>query len=172
MPFYESVFIARQDISAQQVESLTQSFGAIIEAGGGRVAKTEYWGVRNLAYRIKKNRKGHYVLMNIDAAPAAIQEFERNMRINEDVIRFLTVRVDEIDEGPSIVMQVKAARDERRRDGDRGFRGGRDGDRGFRGGRGGDRAPTRAASGDDRAPTPAEAEAEPEKTTKTEGDAS
>ena len=115
MPLYESVFIARQDISSQQVEGLTENLGKIIADNGGEIAKSEYWGLRNLAYRIKKNRKGHYVLFNIDAPPAAIQEFERNMRISEDVLRYLTIRVDELEEGPSIQMQSRHAREERQR---------------------------------------------------------
>ncbi len=115
MPLYESVFIARQDVSSQQVEGLTENFGKIIADNGGEIAKSEYWGLRNLAYRIKKNRKGHYVLFNIDAPPAAIQEFERNMRISEDVLRYLTIRVDELEEGPSIQMQSRHAREERQR---------------------------------------------------------
>ncbi len=115
MPFYESVFIARQDISSQQVEGLTETFGKIITDYDGEIAKSEYWGLRNLAYRIKKNRKGHYVLFNIDAPPTAIQELERNMRISEDVLRYLTIRVDELEEGPSIQMQSRHAREERQR---------------------------------------------------------
>ena len=130
MPLYECVFIARQDISSNQVEGLVGQFTGIIEENGGRVAKTEMWGLRNLAYRINKNRKGHYALLNLDAPAGAIHEMERNMRINEDVIRYLTIRVDELEEGPSVVMQSKHSRD------DRGGRGGRGG---FRGDRGGDR---------------------------------
>jgi small subunit ribosomal protein S6 len=116
MPLYESVYIARQDVSAQQVEGMTENFTSILENNGGRIAKSEYWGLRNLSYRIKKNRKGHYVLMHIDAPSAAIQEMERNMRINEDVIRYLTTRVDEVEEGPSVVMLSKGRSDDRRSD--------------------------------------------------------
>ncbi len=124
MALYESVFITRQDISSSQAEALVDSFAEIIANSGGSVPKKEYWGLRNLAYRIKKNRKGHYALLNIDAPPAAITEMERNMRLNEDVLRFMTVRVDELDEGPSPVLR---SRDER---GGRGGRGRRDdGDR-------------------------------------------
>ncbi len=138
MPLYECVFIARQDISSNQVEGLVGQFTGIIEENGGRVAKTEMWGLRNLAYKINKNRKGHYALLNLDAPAAAIHEMERNMRLNEDVIRYLTIRVDELEEGPSIVMQSKHSRDDRGGRGGRGgFRGDRGGDRG--GGRGGDR---------------------------------
>ncbi|MCG8695363.1 MAG: 30S ribosomal protein S6 [Minwuiales bacterium] len=133
MPYYESVLIARQDISSQQVDSLTESLTAIIGENGGQVTKTEYWGLRNLAYRINKNRKGHYVLLNLDAPAGAVQEFERNMRINEDVLRYLTIKVEELEEGPSIQMQSRQAREERHR-GRRDDRGGDRGDRGPRGG--------------------------------------
>ncbi|MBX6369005.1 MAG: 30S ribosomal protein S6 [Rhodospirillales bacterium] len=111
MPFYETVFIARQDISAQQVEALADQFAEIVSQNGGEVKKREYWGLRNLAYRIKKNRKGHYVLFNIDAPPAAVAEMERNMRINEDILRYQSVRVDELDEGPSPIMAAKGRRE-------------------------------------------------------------
>jgi small subunit ribosomal protein S6 len=107
MPLYESVFIARQDISATQAEQLADQFAALIAEHGGTVAKKEYWGLKNLSFRIKKNRKGHYTLFNIDAPPAAILEMERNMRINEDVLRYLTVRVDELEEGPSAMLQSR-----------------------------------------------------------------
>ncbi len=120
MPSYESVFIARQDISPQQVDGLTERFGGIIKENGGEVSKTEYWGLRNLAYRIKKNRKGHYVLMNIDAPSDALIEMERNMRLDEDIIRVLTIRVDELEETPSVMMQAKQSRDGHRGDRDRG----------------------------------------------------
>ncbi len=122
MPYYESVYIARQDISAQQVETVTQDLTTVVENNGGRIAKSEYWGLRGLAYRVKKNRKGHYVLMHIDGPAAAIHEMERNMRINEDVIRYLTVKVDKLEEGPSAMMQSRGGRDDRRDD----RRGGRD----------------------------------------------
>jgi small subunit ribosomal protein S6 len=115
MSLYETVFIARQDISASQVETLTETFAALIAEGQGEVKKREYWGLRTLAFRIKKNRKGHYVLFNIDAPPAAVAEMERNMRINEDVLRYLTVRVDALEEGPSAVMQSRGSRDDRPR---------------------------------------------------------
>ncbi len=115
MPYYESVFIARQDITAAQAESLANNATKIIEDQGGKVAKVEQWGLRTLAYRIKKNRKGHYVLLNIDAPPEAIQEMERQMRINEDVLRQLTIRVDELEEGPSTLFHFKESRDDRPR---------------------------------------------------------
>ena len=100
MPLYENVFIARQDISGAQVDALADSFAQLIADNGGEVKKREYWGLRNLAYRMRKNRKGHYVLMNLSAPPAAIAELERTMRINEDVLRYLTIRVEALDEGP------------------------------------------------------------------------
>lgn len=119
MPYYESVFIARQDIPATQVEALTTSFSGIITSNGGKVTKTEQWGLRTLAYRIRKNKKGHYVLLNIDAPSDAVVEMERNMRLHEDVLRFMTVKVEELEEGPSVMMR----RDDR--DGDRPARGAR-----------------------------------------------
>ena len=121
MPLYENVFIARQDISAAQVEALADGFTTLVTENGGQVSKREYWGLRNIAYRIKKNRKGHYVLLNLDAPPAAVNELERNMRINEDDIRYLTVRVEALEEGPSAVMQNRGRGEERDRE--RGRRG-------------------------------------------------
>jgi small subunit ribosomal protein S6 len=97
MALYEHVVIARQDISPQQAEALNDQIKALIEEGGGSVAKIEYWGLRNLTYRIKKNRKGHYSLLAIDAPPAAVKEMERQLGLNEDVLRTLTVRVEELD---------------------------------------------------------------------------
>jgi small subunit ribosomal protein S6 len=139
MPLYEHVFLARQDISQAQVEALTKEYSQIIEEAGGRIGKTEYWGVKPLAFKLKKNRKAHYTLVNLDASPAAIAEMERRMGLSTDVIRFITIRVDEHETEPSIQMR-KSDRDDRR-DGDRGgFRGGGGfrGDRGgFRGGGGG-----------------------------------
>lgn len=116
MPLYENVFIARQDISPAQVDTLADTFTTILKERGGDVTKREYWGLRNLAYRMKKNRKGHYVLLNINAPPAAVQEMERNMRLNEDVLRHLTVRVETLDEGASAMMQRREERGERDRD--------------------------------------------------------
>ena len=129
MALYEHIFAARQDISAQQVETLTEEFKKIITDNGGTVGKTEAWGLKNLSFRIKKNRKAHFVLMNVDAPAAAIQELERQERLNEDVIRILTIKVDELEEGPSAMMQSRGGRDgdRPRRDGDR--RPPRDGDR-------------------------------------------
>jgi small subunit ribosomal protein S6 len=130
MPLYENVFIARQDISGAQVDALADAFTQLVADNGGEVKKREYWGLRNLAYRMRKNRKGHYVLMNLSAPPAAVAELERTMRINEDVIRYITIRVDELEEGPSVVMQSRGSRDDRQRRGDRERSGdGRDMDR-------------------------------------------
>ncbi|HSH63879.1 30S ribosomal protein S6 [Methyloceanibacter sp.] len=135
MPLYEHVFLARQDISPQQVESLVQGFRQILEEKGGSVGKTEYWGLKPLSYRIKKNRKAHYTLMNINAPHEAVTELERQERLSTDVIRFLTVRVDEHEDTPSAMMR-RSDRDERDGRGDRGDRGDRDRDRdGRRGGR-------------------------------------
>ena len=135
MALYEHIFLARQDVSAQQVEELTNALTEVLAQGGGKVTKNEYWGLKSLSYRIKKNRKAHYSLLNIDAPSAAVTEMERQMRINEDILRFMTVRVDELEEGPSAMMQ-KRDRDDR--DGERGGRPDRGGDR-F----GGERRPRR-----------------------------
>ena len=135
MALYEHVFMVRQDASAGQVEALTDQFKAIITAGGGTIGKSEYWGIKSLTYRIKKNRKAHFSLMNLDTPSDAVAEMERQMRINEDVIRFMTIRVDELEEGPSAMVRSRPGRDDRRggpRDrGDRNDRGDR-GDRGDR----------------------------------------
>lgn len=128
MALYEHILIARQDVSSAQVETLVEDLTKIITENGGSIVKSEFWGLRNLAYRIQKNRKGHYVLLHIDAPHAAVAEMERNLRLNEDVIRTLTLRKDELPEGPSIMMQVKAAREERaRREATEGRRRDRDG---------------------------------------------
>jgi small subunit ribosomal protein S6 len=138
MPLYEHVYLARQDASAQQVEALTAQYKGVIEQMGGKITKTEYWGVKSLSYRIRKNRKAHMTLFNVDAPPTALAEVERQERLNEDVLRYLTVRVDEHEEGPSAMMR-KADRD-RERDRDRDDRRGFDrGDRGDRGERRRDR---------------------------------
>ncbi len=121
MAFYEHVVIARPDVSQQQVETLVEEITAIVVEKEGTVAKTEYWGLRNLAYPINKSRKGHYSLLNIDAPAAAIQEVERRLRINEDVIRFLTIRVEELSEEPSPVLSRKDRGDKPERS-DRGDR--------------------------------------------------
>jgi small subunit ribosomal protein S6 len=126
MPLYEHVYLARQDLSPQQVEELTTQFKGVIEQNGGKIAKEEYWGVKSLSYRIKKNRKAHMTLFNLDAPPAAINEIERQERLNEDVLRYITIRVEAHEEGPSAMMR-KADRDreERGERGDRGDRGDR-----------------------------------------------
>jgi small subunit ribosomal protein S6 len=137
MPLYEHVYLARQDLSQQQVDELTAQYKGVIEQMGGKIAKVEYWGVKSLTYRIRKNRKAHFTLLNIDAPPTALAEVERQQHISEDVLRAMTVRVEELEEGPSAMMRkVDRDRDrderrgERRRDrDDRGGRGPRgDGD--------------------------------------------
>lgn len=119
MPLYENVFIARQDISGAQVDTLAEQFTQLVADQGGEVKKRENWGLRNLAYRMNKNRKGHYVLFNIDAPAAAIAELERTMRINEDVLRYLTIRVEALEEGPSPIMLNRGSREDRPRRSDR-----------------------------------------------------
>jgi small subunit ribosomal protein S6 len=157
MPLYEHVFIARQDLGAPQVDELTAQYKGVIEQMGGSVAKAEYWGVKSLSYRMRKNRKAHFTLLNVDAPAAALAEIERQQRLSEDVLRYLTVRVDEHEEGPSAMMR-KSDRDERRGDrfGDRGDRFG-DRDRGDRDR--GDRPPRR-----DRDERPPAQDAAPETT--------
>ncbi len=127
MALYEHVFLARQDITTQQVDTLTEQLKGVIQAGGGKVAKLEYWGVKSLAFRIKKNRKAHFTLINIDAPPQAVVEMERQMRINEDVLRVLTIRVDELEEGQSAMLRKRddGDRDDRERRGGRFDRGDR-----------------------------------------------
>ena len=120
MPYYECVFIARQDITSAQVDQLADDYTKIIQDNGGEVASRESWGLRTMQYRIKKNRKGHYVLLNIDAPAAALQEMERNMRLSEDVIRFLTVKVDKLETAPSAMMQSRHRDDRGPRRGPRG----------------------------------------------------
>jgi small subunit ribosomal protein S6 len=124
MALYEHVYLARQDVSAQQVETMTEQFKTIIESMGGKVAKVEYWGVKSLAYRINKNRKAHFSLINLDAPAAAVAEMERQMRINENILRFMTIRMEALEDGPSAMMR-------KRDDDDRGDRGDRRGGRGF-----------------------------------------
>ncbi len=164
MAYYECVLIARQDVPSAQVEGLTSTFTGVISENGGTVTKTEYWGLKTLAYRIKKNRKGHYVLMNIDAPYPAVAEMERRMRLHEDVLRHMTIRVDALEEGQSIMMQNRASRDGGRGDRrDRGDRGDRDRDRGDRGDRDRgdrdrrDREPRHDAAGGAEASTEAQA---------------
>ncbi|NBB49205.1 30S ribosomal protein S6 [Rhizobium sp. CRIBSB] len=133
MALYEHVFLARQDMSAQQVDALVEQYKGVIEANGGKVGRVENWGLKSLTYRIKKNRKAHYALMDIEAPGAAIHEMERQMRINEDILRYMTIAVEAHEEGPSAMMQKRDRDDRPRREGDdRGPR--RDfGDRGDRG---------------------------------------
>jgi small subunit ribosomal protein S6 len=152
MPLYEHVFLARQDVSAQQVEELTAQLKGVIEQLGGKVAKLEQWGVKSLSYRMRKNRKAHFTFMNVDAPAAALNEVERQERLNEDVLRYLTVRVEAHEEGPSAMLR-KSDRD---RDERGGFRD-RDRDRGDRGDRG-----RRDRDRDHRAPREEPAEAETE----------
>ena len=123
MALYEHIFMARQDVSSQQVDSLVEHFKGVLEANGGSVGKIENWGLKTLPYRVNKNRKAHYALINIDAPAAAIAEMERQMRLHEDVLRYMTIRVEEHEEGPSAMLR-KSDRDDRR--------GGRGGDRGPR----------------------------------------
>ena len=136
MPLYEHVFLARQDLSQAQVDALAENATKIIEENQGKVVKTETWGLRSLAYKIAKNRKAHSVMLNIEAPAGVVAELERQTQINEDVIRYMTVRVDELEAGPSVMMR----KGERERDRDR--RGGRDGERGDRPERG-ERGPRR-----------------------------
>ena len=117
MPLYECVLIARNDVTQQQVEAIADNVATQLEADGGAMKKREYWGLRSLAYRIKKNRKGHYMLLGLDAKPAFVTEMERQLSLNEDMLRFLTIRVEEIEEGQSAVLSRKS--DDR----DRTFRG-------------------------------------------------
>ncbi|MGC1348999.1 MAG: 30S ribosomal protein S6 [Xanthobacteraceae bacterium] len=154
MSLYEHVYLARQDASAQQVEELTAHLKSVVEGMGGTIAKTEYWGVKSLSYRLRKNRKAHFTLLNLDAPPAAINEIERLERLNEDVLRYLTIRVDVHEEGPSAMMR-RAERD-RDRDDRRGDRDDRrfdrgDRDRGDRGDRPRERRPREGS--DDAEPT-------------------
>src|SRR6476469_8184329 len=130
MPLYEHVYLTRQDLSAQQVEELTTQLSGVIGQQGGKVTKNEYWGLKSLTYRIRKNRKAHMTLLNVDAPPAALNEIERQERLNEDVLRYLTIRVEAHEEGPSAMM--------RKSDRDRDERGGR-----------GERRPRRDEGGED-----------------------
>jgi len=116
MPLYEHTFIARQDISNAQAESLIEHFGTILKDNGGSVVNSEYWGLKTMAYKINKNRKGHYGYITSAAPSSAVQEMERLMGLHEDVMRVLTIKVDQHEEGPSVVIQAKTAKEERRRD--------------------------------------------------------
>ena len=110
MRLYECVIIGRQDVSSGHVEDLVNEFCSIIEKDGGSVKKREYWGLRSLAYRIKKNRKGHYILLNFETSPKTLKEFERVMGLNEDILRFMTISIDAVEENPSVMMQTKPER--------------------------------------------------------------
>ena len=113
MRLYESVFIARQEMTSAQVEAMADDFAEIITSAGGSIKKREYWGLRSLAYRIKKNRKGHYVMFNMETEPEALREYERVMGLNEDILRFLNLNIKEIEDGPSIMLQAKTERSSR-----------------------------------------------------------
>ena len=134
MPYYETIFIVRQDMSAAQVEAMADSYGELIAEQGGSLVKREMWGLRTLTYRINKNRRGHYVMMHLDCPAPALAEMERRMRISEDVVRYLSIKIDEIPEGPSAMLQQRERSDRGER-GERGDRGDRGGDRGERRGR-------------------------------------
>ena len=139
MPLYECVTIARQDISSAQVDALNERFSTVITENGGTVANIEYWGLKNLTYKINKNRKGHYVLMHIDAPSDAVKEMERQMRLDEDMMRYLTLRVEEFEELPTVQMRSRGTRD-------RGDRNDRGNDRGDRNNDRGERREPRAAA--------------------------
>ncbi|HFD15796.1 MAG TPA: 30S ribosomal protein S6 [Rhodospirillales bacterium] len=115
MPYYEHTFIARPDLTPQQAQALAEGFTQVVEELGGKVVKTEYWGLRSLQYRIKKHRKGHYLHLNIDGPSKVVDELERQERISEDILRWLTVRTETLEEGPSVMMQSRSGRDDRRR---------------------------------------------------------
>ncbi|MDP7151338.1 MAG: 30S ribosomal protein S6 [Paracoccaceae bacterium] len=114
MALYEHVFISRQDLSNAQAEGLIEHFGTVLADNGGKVVESEYWGVKTMAYKINKNRKGHYALMRTDSPSGAVQEMERLMRLHDDVMRVMTIKVDQHEEGPSVQMQKKDERDSRR----------------------------------------------------------
>lgn len=119
MPLYEHIFLARQDVTPQQVDQMVETYKGVLEANGGKVEKVENWGLKSVAYRIKKNRKAHFTLFNVDAPAAAVAEMERQMRINEDILRFMTIRVEELETEPSVMMQKRDRddrKDRRRRD--------------------------------------------------------
>ena len=122
MALYEHIFMARQDVSSQQVDALVEHFKTVLEANQGSVAKIENWGLKTLPFRVNKNRKAHYALLNIDAPAAAIQEMERQMRLHEDVLRYMTIKVEEHEEGPSAMLRRNERDDRRGPRGDRGDR--------------------------------------------------
>ncbi|MCF6197782.1 MAG: 30S ribosomal protein S6 [Hyphomicrobiaceae bacterium] len=143
MSLYEHTFMARHDISAQQMEALTEKFSAVLKENGGKVVNSEYWGLKNLAYRIKKNRKAHYGYMQLETPHAAVAEMERQMTLTTDILRFMTIRVDKHEEGPSAMMR-KSDRDDRKPRGGGRFGGG------GRGGPRDDRRPPRSNSSGDK----------------------
>lgn len=151
MALYEHVFLARQDLSQQQVDELVERFKGVITAGGGKIGRVENWGLKSLTYRVKKNRKAYYTLIDLDTPPAALNEMERQMGLSEDVLRFLTVKVEAHEEGVSAMMQKREERTDR--EGGRGGFGDRPrfGDR-DRGDRGGDRGPRSFGDREDRGP--------------------
>ena len=122
MRFYEHTFIARQDLSPQQAQALAETYAGLVTEHGGEVTKSEYWGLRNLAYRMRKNRKGHYLHLNLKADAATIDELERQERLSDDILRYLTVKVEELEEGPSVLMHARTSREERSRRHDDGRR--------------------------------------------------
>ena len=126
MALYEHVFLARQDLSQQQVEALVDQYKGVIEANGGSIGRVENWGLKSLTYRIKKNRKAHYTLMDLSAPPAAVHEMERQMGLSEDVLRFMTIKVEQHEDGPSAMMQKRDDREREGRFGDRPRGGDRD----------------------------------------------
>src|SRR5690606_2816254 len=147
MALYEHVFLARQDLSQQQVDALVEQYKGVITAGGGSVGRVENWGLKSLTYRVNKNRKAYYTLMDLTCPPAALKEMERQMGLSEDVLRFMTVKVDAHEEGASAMMQKREERSER---GDRGF--GDGGPRSFGARSGGDRGPRSFGDREDRGP--------------------
>ena len=113
MAIYECVYIARQELTAAQAEQLSKDFTKIVSSNSGEIKKQEYWGLRNLAYKIRKNRKGHYTMFHIEAPASAIEELERNMRLNEDILRYLTIKIDKLPDGPSVMMTARPDRPRR-----------------------------------------------------------
>jgi small subunit ribosomal protein S6 len=152
MRCYEHTLIARQDLSPQQAQALAETYSGVLTEHGGEVTKTEYWGLRGLSYRIKKNRKGHYLHLNVRAPAEAIAELERQERLSDDVLRYLTVKVDALEEGPSVLMQSRSSREERsrRHDEDERPRRARDEDERPRRARDEDERPRRARDEDER----------------------
>jgi small subunit ribosomal protein S6 len=168
MAYYESVFLARPDLSAAQADGLVEAFTKSLEEGGGKVTKVENWGLKSLSFKIKKNRKAHYLYLNIDAPAPAVHEVERQMRFHEDVLRYLTLRVDELEEGPSAMLKSRDRDDRPGRRGERGDRDRGDRDRGDRDR--GDRGPRRPREDEPRREPRAEAETGSEKASEGESE--